>query len=370
MQHYNIGIFGLVDNGKSTFVKSLTNKDSDKHSLERQKGMTIKLNYSSFCIKQDELGTDYNNADMIFHIVDTPGHEILFTKMLTSINLIDLPILVVSPYSKDVSLERVSKFLNLLSNFQRIIVVISKLDLVDKIELLEFVEKLELYLKKFKINYDLIPFSKFWNGYQKLLISKLKTNIKKTKLENAETKYLVFKSFNINIPKTKILNFVPGIIGGVLKSGFLKKGSDVYLNYLNISNEFKSIKTQINKIIQNEKEIEELNNSGFSTIQTTLDPNLCSNDKLSEIILSSSPLEKISKLQIELIKDLQPTILLAEQIIICVLHLRLKGRILKNKKILSILLNNPAPKIIKGENVKICCKNNDQWIVKIIGKIL
>jgi nucleotidyltransferase/DNA polymerase involved in DNA repair len=56
----NIGLVGHVDHGKTTLVKALTGDWTDRHSEEKERGISIKLGYSNatilYCPECDEYG--------------------------------------------------------------------------------------------------------------------------------------------------------------------------------------------------------------------------------------------------------------------------------------------------------------------------
>jgi small GTP-binding protein len=372
---YNIGVFGFVDNGKSSFVENLTGKPVDLHSIEKSKGMTIKLNYSDFYLGYTQNYVIQNNPENSlhkFHIVDTPGHQILFTKMLTSLSLVDLPILIISCYKSQANLNRLDKFLKLLVHFNKIIIVITKIDKISKLEFSKFLNELKLFLKDWDLNYIILPFSKFWQGYKKYFAEQLFKYTEKYKPEinsNLELLFLNFKSYNINRSKLKLQEIKPGILGGRLKNGKIIKGQDIYINYILYNGKWISLKTKVIKILQSQKELQVISNSGFCTIETDLDPSIFSGDKLSETIVTSKDCNKINKFELKIIQDLDKTIRLDSnsQISVCILNLRSIARIIKIKnKVLSIITEKPLPDPILNQDFKISCKISQQWFIKCI----
>jgi translation initiation factor 2 subunit 3 len=51
----NLGVIGHVADGKSTIVKALTNKATQQHSSEQERGITIKIGYANAKIFKCEL---------------------------------------------------------------------------------------------------------------------------------------------------------------------------------------------------------------------------------------------------------------------------------------------------------------------------
>ena len=92
----NIGIVGHIDHGKTTLLKKLTGKNTDTHSEELKRGITIKLGYADAVIYKD--GNEYNtqkkgNPVRYVSFIDAPGHEMLMATMLSGAAIISAAIL-------------------------------------------------------------------------------------------------------------------------------------------------------------------------------------------------------------------------------------------------------------------------------------
>ena len=117
----NIGLVGHVDHGKTTIVKALTGDWTDRHSEEKERGISIKLGYSNatilYCPECDEYLTYYmaevarkkgqpryncpNCSKTLefkrnISFVDAPGHEILMATMLSGASLMNGACLLIS----------------------------------------------------------------------------------------------------------------------------------------------------------------------------------------------------------------------------------------------------------------------------------
>lgn len=87
--HFNIGIIGHVDAGKTILAKRLTSIAStacyDKHPQAKERGMTIDLGFSALTLPSGQLVT----------LVDCPGHAGLIRAVFMAANIIDALILVI-----------------------------------------------------------------------------------------------------------------------------------------------------------------------------------------------------------------------------------------------------------------------------------
>ncbi|MEO8199680.1 MAG: selenocysteine-specific translation elongation factor, partial [Gemmatimonadota bacterium] len=81
-----IGTAGHIDHGKSTLVEALTGVRMDRLREERERGITIELNFAPFALANGL------NAG----IVDVPGHEDFVRTMVAGASGIDLVLLVIA----------------------------------------------------------------------------------------------------------------------------------------------------------------------------------------------------------------------------------------------------------------------------------
>jgi selenocysteine-specific elongation factor len=81
-----IGTAGHIDHGKSSLVEALTGTKMDRLREERERGITIELNFAPFDIGEGQLAG----------IVDVPGHEDFIRTMVAGASGIDLVLLVIA----------------------------------------------------------------------------------------------------------------------------------------------------------------------------------------------------------------------------------------------------------------------------------
>ncbi|MFE9274670.1 selenocysteine-specific translation elongation factor [Paenibacillus glucanolyticus] len=83
--YYTIGIAGHINHGKTSLTKALTNIDTDRLKVEKERNISIELGYAQFSLYGIEAS-----------IIDVPGHEKFIKKMIAGVAGIDLVILVVA----------------------------------------------------------------------------------------------------------------------------------------------------------------------------------------------------------------------------------------------------------------------------------
>ena len=96
----NVGVLGHVDSGKTSLVKALSTSLStaslDKSPQSQQRGITLDLGFSSFCLPMPEhLREVGENRTMQFTLVDCPGHASLIKTIIGGAQIIDMIVLVI-----------------------------------------------------------------------------------------------------------------------------------------------------------------------------------------------------------------------------------------------------------------------------------
>jgi selenocysteine-specific elongation factor len=119
-----IGTAGHVDHGKSALVAALTGTNPDRLEEERVRGMTLDLGFAHLRFPDGVEGG----------IVDVPGHERFLHNMLAGAAGMELLLLVVD--ASEGVMPQTLEHLAILQflNVRRIIVVVSKIDLVEPVE--------------------------------------------------------------------------------------------------------------------------------------------------------------------------------------------------------------------------------------------
>ena len=124
-----IGTSGHVDHGKSTLVEKLSGINPDRLAEEQSRQMTIDLGFAWIRLPNGES----------VGIVDVPGHRDFIENMLAGVGGIDAALLVIAADEGIMPQTREHLAILRLLAVRNIIVVISKIDLIDDPEWIELV---------------------------------------------------------------------------------------------------------------------------------------------------------------------------------------------------------------------------------------
>lgn len=128
MKNIIVGTAGHIDHGKTTLIKALTGRNTDRWEEEQRRGITIDLGFTYF---------DLKNGDRV-GIIDVPGHEKFINNMVAGVVGMDLVLLVVAADEGIMPQTREHMDILGLLGIKKSILVINKCDLVDE-EWLELV---------------------------------------------------------------------------------------------------------------------------------------------------------------------------------------------------------------------------------------
>ncbi|MEJ8554287.1 selenocysteine-specific translation elongation factor [Tepidibacter sp. Z1-5] len=130
MKNIIIGTAGHIDHGKTTLIKSLTGRETDRLKEEQKRGISIDLGFTYFDLPSGKRAG----------IVDVPGHEKFIKNMLAGISGIDMVLLVVA--ADEGVMPQTVEHLDILNflNIEKGIIVITKCDTVED-EFLELIKE-------------------------------------------------------------------------------------------------------------------------------------------------------------------------------------------------------------------------------------
>ncbi|MFZ5591021.1 MAG: selenocysteine-specific translation elongation factor [Bacillota bacterium] len=136
MHHIIIGTAGHVDHGKTALVKALTGIETDRLKEEKERGISIELGFAYLDLGPWRLG-----------LVDVPGHERFIKNMLAGAGGMDMVMLVIAADEGIMPQTREHLDIIQLLHVKKGLVVLTKVDLVDR-EWLEMVkDDIEQYLQ-------------------------------------------------------------------------------------------------------------------------------------------------------------------------------------------------------------------------------
>lgn len=130
MKNIIIGTAGHIDHGKTTLIKALTGRNTDRWEEEQRRGTTIDLGFTYFDLPSgDRAG-----------IIDVPGHERFINNMVAGVVGMDMVLLVIAADEGIMPQTREHMDILNLLGIEKSIIVLNKCDLVDE-EWMELVEE-------------------------------------------------------------------------------------------------------------------------------------------------------------------------------------------------------------------------------------
>ena len=219
MRNIIIGTAGHIDHGKTTLIKALTGRETDRWEEEKRRGITIDLGFTYFDLP------DGSKAG----IIDVPGHEKFIKNMLAGVVGMDMVLLVIA--ADEGIMPQTTEHLNILNllGVENGIVVLTKCDMADE-EWIDLVkEDVKESLKHtFLEDATIVEVSsKTGRGIEKLM----------QEINNQTVKGVKERDLN-TIPRLPIdrVFSVTGfgtVITGTLISGMLKIGDEVEIYPVN-----------------------------------------------------------------------------------------------------------------------------------------
>jgi len=117
-----LGTAGHIDHGKTALIKALTGIDTDRLKEEKLRGITIELGFAHLKLP----------SGIIVGIIDVPGHERFVKNMVAGATGIDLLALIIAADEGVMPQTREHLEICCLINIKHGIVIVTKIDLVDK----------------------------------------------------------------------------------------------------------------------------------------------------------------------------------------------------------------------------------------------
>ncbi len=214
MSRFIIGTAGHIDHGKTTLIKALTGRNTDKLKEEQERGISINLGFTYFDLPSGER----------CGIIDVPGHERFIKNMIAGAVGIDMCMLVVSAI--DGVMPQTMEHIEILShlNIKNGIVVISKCDLVDEDMLNLQIEEIKQSLEG-TLFYD-VPFIKTDSVSGRGIDEVIKKIEEKAKTIESRP---IDMPERLNIDRCFSLKGLGTIVTGTLSEGTIKVNDEIQL---------------------------------------------------------------------------------------------------------------------------------------------
>jgi selenocysteine-specific elongation factor len=219
MRNIIIGTAGHIDHGKTTLIKALTGRETDRWEEEKRRGITIDLGFTYFDLP------DGSKAG----IIDVPGHEKFIKNMLAGVVGMDMVLLVIA--ADEGIMPQTTEHLNILNllGVENGIVVMTKCDMADEEWISLVKEDIKESLKSTFLECAKIVevSSKTGQGIDKLIqeITNLAQQGVRERELNTIPRLPIDRAFSITGFGT--------VITGTLISGILKKGDEVEIYPVN-----------------------------------------------------------------------------------------------------------------------------------------
>jgi len=300
----NIGTIGHVDHGKTTLVKALTGVWASRHSEELKRGITIKLGYADMPIykcPKCEPPKNYStkpvcpncSSEAVFvrsiSFVDAPGHEALMATMLSGAAIMDGAILVIAadePCPQPQTREHLAAAEAI--GIKNIVIVQSKIDIVDERRALKSYEEIQAFVKgTIAEKAPIIPISAQRGINIDVLLTAMEEIIPSPKRDETLPPLMyIIRSFDTNKPGTEIENLEGGIIGGTISQGKFAVGDEIEIRPgISMEKEGKTVYNPLVSEIVNlqagERNVKEVTCGGLVGVGTLLDPSYSKADGLT-----------------------------------------------------------------------------------------
>lgn len=214
MKHIIIGTAGHIDHGKTTLIRALTGRNTDRLKEEQKRGISIELGFTYFDLPSGQRAG----------IIDVPGHEKFVKNMLAGVIGIDIVILVVA--ADEGIMPQTVEHLSILDllGIKKGFVVMTKTDLVEE-EWMDLVEEeiMEEVKGTFLENSPIIRASSTKNMGLEEIIQLL--DIYTEDIEERQ----IHEVPRLPVDRAFVISGFGTVVTGTLLSGSLKIGDEVQI---------------------------------------------------------------------------------------------------------------------------------------------
>lgn len=232
LKHIIIGTAGHIDHGKTTLIKALTGKDTDRLKEEKSRGISIELGFTYFDLPSGKRAG----------IIDVPGHERFIKNMLAGASGVDLVLLVVA--ADEGVMPQTREHLSILSMLQikKGIIVLTKKDIVDEEWLEIVIEQIIDDVKgTFLENAGIFPVSSVTSDGLNALVDEI------DRLANEVEGKALNKPFRLPIDRVFSISGFGTIVTGTLVTGIINEGDRIMIYPERIESRIRSIQVHDSK---------------------------------------------------------------------------------------------------------------------------
>lgn len=226
MKNIIIGTAGHIDHGKTTLIKAITGRNTDRLKEEKERGITIELGFTYFDLPSGRRAG----------IIDVPGHEKFIKNMLAGVMGMDIVALVIA--ADEGIMPQTKEHLDILNllDIKVGMVVITKADTVEE-EWLELVTEdiRECLQDTFLENSPIVPVSSISGSGIKEVIDTI--DILTEKVEERDDT----DTPRLPIDRVFSMSGFGTIVTGTLISGKLQVGDEVQIYPSDITSKIRSI---------------------------------------------------------------------------------------------------------------------------------
>jgi selenocysteine-specific elongation factor len=228
MKHLILGTAGHVDHGKTTLVKALTGIDTDRLKEEKERGITIELGFAHLELP----------GDIMFGIVDVPGHERFVRTMVAGVGGMDLVMLVIAADEGIMPQTREHLEICRLLGVSKGLVALTKCDMVDEEWLGLVMEEVRDYLHgSFLDGAPIVPVSartSFGLDQLKASLTGLSSEVEEKSTEGP---------FRLPVDRIFTVAGFGTVVTGTLLSGIVKTGDEVEILPSRINSRVRGVQT-------------------------------------------------------------------------------------------------------------------------------
>jgi len=240
----NIGTIGHVSHGKSTIVKEIAKKFTPRHSLEKERNITIDLGYANtriyysskkdvFISSEETIQEDDFEFKNHISFVDCPGHNNFIATMCAGTRAFNAALIVISA-NDPIPQPQTLKHIEILkyTDITDIMIVLNKIDLLKtENEITEKINELRHFISQHPHlqNKPVVAVSAFKKKNIQDIIKFLSNIQNRSIIEKVnQDEYLeVLRTFDVNPLGQNINKMVGGVIGVSIKSGYVEIGNKV-----------------------------------------------------------------------------------------------------------------------------------------------